>query len=143
MLLLAVVYYMYSFSIKEYGDAAVNSRFMPQILGIVLLLLSIAQIVSVIVNKKALESVSTGTGSKINAKVIQTLILIAVYATIMIPVGFLLSTMAYIFLQTMILTPKEKQRYLKTAIISVGFSIVVYMVFVKGFELTLPSGILG
>ena len=52
----------------------------------------------------------------------------------------------FIFLMTMWLLPKgqrNKKQIILSAIIAVVFASCVYLLFVKGFALTLPAGILG
>lgn len=72
-----------------------------------------------------------------------TLILMIAYAFTMKPLGFLISTSAYMFLQTIILFPNKKKNYIIMISVSLIFSIAVYLVFVRIFSLVLPRGILG
>lgn len=61
-------------------------------------------------------------------------------------VGFVIMSSIFIFLMTMWLLPKDqrnKKQIILTAIIAVVFASCVYLLFVKGFALTLPVGILG
>lgn len=63
-----------------------------------------------------------------------------VYLGILIPVGFLLSTAAFLMTMTSIYAP---HRWVRNLIFSVLFSIVIYVAFVYGLAVYLPVGILG
>lgn len=63
-----------------------------------------------------------------------------VYLAILIPVGFLLSTAAFLMTMTSIYAP---HRWVRNLIFSVLFSLVVYIAFVYGLAVYLPVGILG
>ncbi len=58
-------------------------------------------------------------------------------------VGFLISSIVYLFAQMVILAPKEKRNFLLLAVIAVVFNIVVYFIFRNALNVMLPKGILG
>ena len=60
------------------------------------------------------------------------------------PVGFLVTTLVYLFVQIFILAPDQnrtKKDLLRYLIIDVIFTFVVYMLFRFGFKIVLPAGI--
>ena len=60
---------------------------------------------------------------------------------ILLPIlGFMLSTMIYLFGQITILAPKEKRNYLLFAIIAVVFTIIAFVAFRIGLTQMLPRG---
>ncbi|WP_309133050.1 tripartite tricarboxylate transporter TctB family protein [Brevibacterium sp.] len=63
-----------------------------------------------------------------------------VYLAILIPVGFLLSTAAFLMGLTSIYAP---DRWIRNLVFSVVFAVVVYVAFVYGLAVYLPAGILG
>ena len=63
-----------------------------------------------------------------------------IYLGILIPVGFLLSTAAFLMTMTSIYAP---HRWVRNLIFSVLFSVVIYVAFVYGLGVYLPVGILG
>ena len=73
----------------------------------------------------------------------KTLGLIVGYIAILGWVGFPLATMAYLYLQFLVLTPLEQRvshgRYLLIAVCASAF---IYVVFRHGFDLLLPAGLL-
>lgn len=70
--------------------------------------------------------------------------LLFLYLMLLKPVGFLITTTVYIFLQMWLITPSsEKRRPVVMAVVAVAATLFTYFVFVKGFRLLLPAGILG
>lgn len=140
------VYFIMSFSVRQYGDAVLDSRSLPLALGALLLVFglirfytSIKSLVKVNFDNPVKES--DEAGSRIH--VILTLVLMLAYALTMKRLGFLISTTVYMFLQSMILFPKKKMNFIIAIAVSLIFSISVYLVFVRVFSLVLPQGILG
>ena len=62
-----------------------------------------------------------------------------VYAAILIPVGFILSTTMLILWQAQLF---EKGKWIRNLVVSILFSIVVYYLFAHVLEVMLPTGIL-
>ena len=73
-------------------------------------------------------------------KVVFQFALFFVYLAILIPVGFLLSTVAFLMGLTSIYAP---QKWIRNLVFSVVFAGVVYAAFVYGLAVYLPVGILG
>lgn len=73
-------------------------------------------------------------------KVVFQFALFFVYLAILIPVGFLLSTAAFLMGLTSIYAP---EKWIRNLIFSVIFAVVVYAAFVYGLAVYLPVGILG
>ena len=72
-----------------------------------------------------------------------TIVLIAAYVMAFQPVGFIISTMVYLFLQILVLVPKEKRSWPLTVIISVVAPIAIYALFTYAISSPLPKGIWG
>ena len=72
-----------------------------------------------------------------------TIVLIAAYVMAFQPVGFIISTMVYLFLQILVLVPKEKRSWPLTVIISVAAPIAIYALFTYAISSPLPKGIWG
>lgn len=73
-------------------------------------------------------------------KVVLQFALFFVYLAILIPVGFLLSTAAFLMGLTSIYAP---EKWIRNLIFSLLFAVVVYTAFVYGLAVYLPVGILG
>jgi putative tricarboxylic transport membrane protein len=80
-----------------------------------------------------------GAGNMITVAL--TLALIAGYVAALRPLGFPIATAAYLFLQFLVLTPKDGGRpvalYAGLAVIAAG---VIFATFRYGFDLLLPAG---
>jgi len=74
-------------------------------------------------------------------KVVLTLLFIIVYAVIFPLLGFLVSTPVYLCGQIFLLMPAEKRKkFWVPIILSVVFTVVIYLIFTRAFLLVLPTG---
>lgn len=71
-----------------------------------------------------------------------TVAVILLYILIMQPLGFCLSTVIYLFLQMVVLAPKDKRNYLLFAIVAVVFTALIFVAFRIGLQQLLPRGII-
>lgn len=62
------------------------------------------------------------------------------YCVVFIPVGFLLSTAAYLALVTCLV---DAAKWKRNGLFAVGFSVVVYFTFTQLLSVELPAGVLG
>ncbi|MFB5663645.1 tripartite tricarboxylate transporter TctB family protein [Alteribacillus sp. HJP-4] len=69
--------------------------------------------------------------------------LIALYIAVMPIIGFLISTIVYLFVQFCLLAQRKYWNIPIFAILAILTSVVIYYTFRLGFELRLPSGIAG
>ena len=124
---------------------AIGPDFMPTVIGILTLALSVILLIQTIGKLRKGEEV---TGEKDNSDyqpVLASLILATIYVNILMPVGFIISTLLYLVLQITVLAPDDKRTkkdLIKYAIITVVFTLVVYFLFRYGFKIILPQGIL-
>ena len=72
-----------------------------------------------------------------------TIVLIAAYVMAFQPVGFIISTMVDLFLQILVLVPKEKRSWPLTIIISVVAPLAIYGLFTYLISSPLPKGLWG
>jgi putative tricarboxylic transport membrane protein len=125
---------------------ALGPSFVPIAILIVLILTAIALFFkSVQAERKADAAVSalaepeTKTSAKQKKIVIMILLGLVIYALILTPVGFIVSTIICINYQAQLL---EKGKWVRNLVVSVPLSFLVYYVFVYLLEITLPAGIL-
>ena len=150
----SVFYLSQTTTIKIFGGATggVNARTVPEIWGSCLLILSIILIVRSIYGMVKAKKNPTlpEQGNFIKnlidkREVVYTFALLIGYAALMKPVGFIITSIIYVFLQILILTPiKKRSRKVMgiAAVMAVTFSTVLYYVFTKYFMVLLPPGIL-
>ena len=77
-------------------------------------------------------------------RVISSIILVLIYVFVLQPVGFILSTLAYLMLQMAVLSPNEERdakHMIRLLVINVVFTLVVFFLFRYGFKIVLPAGI--
>lgn len=170
-LALSLLYFAGSFSIATYsgyGNQTLDSKFMPRLLGILMALLSLIEIaVSWMKLKKhsgAPEDPAPGEAGAATASSVEdarknfdedayvkgsslkdilvVAALLLFYAATYKALGFILSSTVFLFCSIFFLTPKEKRSWFWLIILSVGVPFAVYFLFVSGFKMMLPSGIL-
>ena len=148
-LLFSIGVWIASFSIKHLVVARIGSAFVPQLAATLLALLSIVLILQSVLQasrgtsmvEKSTEQ-ETEAASKRKKRVRMTFLLILFYLIFLEPIGFLLTTALYLFLQFWVLA-RRKPNLPLYGIIAVSTSVIIYYLFVKVFVLLLPAGILG
>ena len=143
----ALWYLWQSFSIRVFAAMGkVNSTTMPKIWAVCMLLLAGALILrSLRAPKSAKDSqgaFSLGEWCRANSEVLLTFVALFIYAAIMVPLGFIISSILYIFAQTLILMGKEHRSYVKAGLIAVVCSVATYFIFVYWLAVLLPAGMI-
>ena len=142
---LYLIYYQYSMP-----KSAVRQALGPSFVPIALLAGMVVTAVflffsSLEVERKAGADASTPSGpeTRTSAKQKKVVILILlgllVYAAILIPVGFIISTILCILYQAQLY---QRGKWVRNLTVSVPFSFLVYYVFVYQLDVALPAGIL-
>jgi len=146
---------------SPFGHKALDSKSLPQLLGWLMIVLSIVLIVTSYVKskknvavvpekqeKKAVEMV-TVLGKqlpKVSAYLVACCGLIALYTLFFRSLGFVVSTTLFLFLLTLLLAPKDKRTgkmIVFYAVFSVVFTVILYLLFTRAIAMMLPHGILG
>lgn len=137
-LALSVVMIVLAAKIKPMMQNDMGSGFFPLVVGIGMAALSVLRLILALVEKK-------GENKKSNDDLIggiSTIILVGAYCIAFSPVGFIISSIIYLFLQILVLTPKEKRNWLVISLISVVTPIAFYALFVYAINTPLPKGLL-
>lgn len=144
MLLLSGFYLYFATQIKtrpKLTPAYASAQVVPILLGILLAVLAVLCIIQGIRRAKQLEGhVAEKVDKDGLITVTLTFAVIIGYIFVMRPAGFILSTVAYLFLQMVILAPRDKRNYLLFAIVAVVFAVGVYFIFRAGLQQLLPRG---
>lgn len=119
-----------------------GSGFMPKVIGVSLVVISLIKLVLVFYNSKNYKEETKK--EDIDSKGGLLTIGISLFYIITFNfLGFITSTILYLFFQMLILS-NEKNRNIKLfAVISIGFSVFLYILFVYVISKPLPVGILG
>lgn len=122
------------------GD--MSSGFFPMLIGGTLVFLAICLLINTyIVDKKNGEIVDKFFGENIKGGVL-TIGAFVVYILIYNFVGFIISSVVYLFIQMLILSDKTNRKPWLFALIAVVLPVLVYFLFTRGFSLLLPKGLL-
>ena len=147
MLLLSGFYLIFAQQIKtrpKLTPSYASAQIMPTLLGAILAVLSIVCIIQGIRQMKAPdeaeETKKKGKGDLM--AVVLTFAVIIGYILVMPTLGFILSTILYLFLQMLILAPAEKRNYVLFAIVAVVFTALVFVAFRVGLQQLLPRGLI-
>jgi putative tricarboxylic transport membrane protein len=142
---LFLIFYQYTMP-KSAIRQALGPSFMPITILIALIFTAIFLFFhSLQVGRKTGDTASaqveadTKTSAKQKKIIIMILLGLLVYAAILVPVGFIISTTLCILYQAQLL---QKGKWGRNLAVSIPFSLLVYYVFVYLLEITLPAGIL-
>ena len=124
----------------------VGPEFMPMVIGVITFALAAALTFLSIKNFKMhnAEIKADDIEDCDYKRVLESVILMLVYVFVMKPVGFILSTLVFLFCQMMVLSPDDergKKQAILLAVIDVVFTLVVFFLFRYGFKIVLPAGI--
>ncbi|MDR0708937.1 MAG: tripartite tricarboxylate transporter TctB family protein [Spirochaetaceae bacterium] len=162
---LAALYLAGSLSIPQidpFGNSALTSRAIPQLIGGLVALLSVIHIAGNIFNmKKARQNISLSEetaretdatdhagGLKFNRThrlMLVTVLLICAYIFLFTRLGFILSSVLFLLAEISLLIPAEKRKRWLVFIVcfSVGLPVLLYLLFTKPLSMFLPRGLLG
>ena len=148
-LLISIVLFISATSIPVPNALAIGGDFMPKVMAVLLIICAIGFVVVGIAQKptQVPENNPSKKEQRMDAKrwslFAIEFALLFIYLYLLIPVGFILMTSIYIFVQAWVITVKEERSLIKMAIIAIIASVIIYFIFVKGFHLMLPAGLLG
>lgn len=122
-----------------------SARIMPTLLGVLLAILSVVCIIQGVRRLKAPDDEGGSVKKKDRGDLMAVVFTFAViigYILVMPLLGFILSTVIYLFLQMLILAPAEKRNYVLFAIVAVVFTALVFVAFRVGLQQLLPRGVI-
>lgn len=144
LLVFSVVLFIGAQNVKTLSISSVGSGTFPSFISALLAIVSIAIIVGGAKKARGPDEKPAKDAEKTRLwAVLATFVIMALYALLMPKVGFIITTMVYLFAQMYIMAAKEHQKPLLFGVISIVTSVSVYYMFVKIFNLMLPAGILG
>lgn len=133
------------------GSTPLTNHFVPYLWGGALLVLSLWIIVRGLRKRKKylaeggkIEKTSIKDALIEKREVVASFIALTLYVALMGPVGFVITTIVYVFAQILILTPREKWKksYVPAAITAVVTGILLFYIFRYLLNVLLPVGIL-
>ena len=154
-LIIGVVYFALAFTIPIYdaygGSSVVDSSFVPKVVGILLIVLSILQL---IFSSKAAKNAPAAQPTQASEEDEEFKVedwdddaanrnADTIYMALLSTLGFMISSVLFLIATMLLLTPAEKRNIPLILILSVVVSVGVYYLFVYGLDMVLPRGILG
>lgn len=132
--------FFHSLEIVPKMEKDLGSGYMPKIIAGSIVALSILKLILTL-SKKINEKEKTENSDTLGG--LLTIILLAVYALCFNIIGFILSTVIYLFFQILILSDEKNRKIPLFIIIAVVVPVVIYILFVHIIKSPLPMGILG
>jgi len=140
-LVIGVIVLIMSIQIGIAEGQAVGADFLPKIVAVLMIILSAILIWNGIKQARVYED--RPQEYKKNYLGVAILILAGIlYAQLLKPVGFIITSLVFLFLALCLISKKEETNYLKFALITIVMVLLIYFVFTKGFGIRLPKGIL-
>lgn len=159
-LALGAFFYMQSTGIKIIMKKDLGSGFFPKVIGISMVVMALVELFLTVFNKKNEEG--NGSLERIEEKaeqeepaaeaaaeadtdrkgLILTIVAMCCYAVLFDGLGFILSTILYLFAQITILSTEKNRNYPLFVGISVAASFIIYGIFVYLIGMPLPTGLL-
>lgn len=128
-----------SMGIKQMMKNDVGSGFFPKVIAVAIIAVSLIRLVMTLLEPvgEKKESNSDKAGGWLS------ILLIGAYVVAFRPVGFIIDTAVYLFLQMLVLTPKEKRNIPLLGVIAIVAPLCIYTLFVYAINTPLPKGIFG
>lgn len=169
-LVVGIAYFALAFTIPIYdaygGSSVVDSAFVPKVIGVLLIVLSVLQLVFASRASKNIPPAEPAAKSAEAAEedgefkvedwdddaanrnadtkaLIAIFAILIVYMALMSTLGFMISSALFLFATMMLLTPKQKRKLPVIIILSVVVAVGVYYLFVYGLDMVLPAGMIG
>ncbi len=125
----------------------IGPDFMPTVVGVLIIILAALLLVNTLRDFKlnAEGAEKAGPEECDYKRVLASLVSSVVYVNVLKPVGFILSTLIYLFLQIFILAPDDQRKpknLIFYAVLDVIFTLIVYFLFRYGFKIVLPAGLI-
>ena len=112
------------------------------VIGLVLALQAIGELKKADKSEKTERAEPKEKGSGKLAQVLLTFVLLFVYDLLLKTVGFVILTPVYLFLQMLLIAPKDKRKPVWFVVLGMLTTAVIYMIFTWGFSIILPMGLL-
>lgn len=147
IIVFAIAFYAFSLQIQPTTSDILGSRFFPQAASVILVLLSLIQIVKSLTSKDELseeEKQKIRKIDRINKPLVLTTVLLFAYYFLCMGIGFVITSILYLFGASWVLMPEAERKNKKTllivAIVSVVVPLFLNTVFYRVFNIKLPVG---
>ncbi|SUY28516.1 putative tricarboxylic transport membrane protein [Aminobacter aminovorans] len=152
LIVVSIVVFFASDRLEAKTRMDIGPDFMPKLVAALTFLLSsllLAQAVQRNMALRAHQMPDVGRGPVRQGDLIEryadwiSLLLILAYTIVFEPLGFVLSTTIFLFLQFIVMSRSGERRYIRFALVAGVVSTASYYVFLRLFYVFLPAGLLG
>lgn len=142
MLAFGIFMFVNAFGIKHMIESDVGSAYVPKFIAICIIVVSVAKLITTLVKSSPSDNKKeTNDNDKVGGLV--TMGMMLAYMLILEPVGFIVSSVVYLFAQIMLFSNKDNRNPLLFAIISIVLPVAIDALFVFVIKMPLPKGIFG
>ena len=120
---------------------AIGADFMPKIASVIMLLMSGKLLYDGIKASRSYKEEILDYAKNYRGVAVMIIACI-LYAELLKPVGFIITSMVFLFLALVMMSKKEETNYIRFGIITVVSVLAIYFVFTRLFGIRLPHGIL-
>ena len=138
-LLFGTFVFWQSMGIPHVMDNDMGSAFFPQVVSGAMMVVAVIRLVMAF-REKETEAKPSDSDMKGGW---ETILLSCAYVLAFRPVGFIISTIVFLFCEMLVLTPKEKRSWPVLGAISIIAPFAIYALFVYAINTPLPKGIFG
>jgi uncharacterized membrane protein len=140
-LIFGVFLFAISFSVKAVIANDVGPAFMPKVVAVAIMLVSISKLfITLRNNEVSYKEKRTSEDDKLGS--LMTILNLGAYVLLFKPLGFIVSSILFLVIQMCILSDKTTFKPIKFVVISTISTIAIYLLFVYAFHLMLPAGLL-
>ena len=140
---LGVVLYVAAAALPKSAVMEIGPDFMPKVIAALTFVLALVLTIQSAKGLKSKEIDPASVPKSDYKRVISSIILVLIYVFVMRPVGFIITTLVFLPLQMLILSPDDKRgvkNIVVLLVIDVIFTIAVYLLFRYAFMIMLPRG---
>lgn len=142
MLIFGIVMFVVALGIPHKIESDVGSGFVPKFIAICIIVVAVVQGVLTLLDKSVSSKAKDHLFEDAKGGIV-TILLMAAYMAIFEPVGFIFSSIIYLFLQILWLSDDTNRKPVLFAIISVALPLAVSALFAFVIKMPLPKGIWG
>lgn len=116
-----------------------GSGFFPRVIAIVIAVVAVIQLAMALREKDA-----PAKAGKSDVKGgLMTILLVLMYVVAYRPLGFIIATVCYLYLQILVLTPQDRLNLPFLCVFSFAVPLFIYTLFVYAINTPLPKGLFG
>ena len=144
----AVFIYALSYQIHMTQADPIGPQFLPRLVALFMGALALFSVVRSVLRLRKTDSATPATTPKKggdNVALLLTAVLLVAYTLLIEKVGFIILSTIYLYLQILLISPKEelqKRNLVINAIVAIIVPIALYYLFYHAFGIFLPAGLL-